>query len=172
MNHLNKEISKFGIDCVINHWREMKLHPPVSDRNTGLFYCESPLDLGEKFFSKIMTKASDKNKMGVHIFGMNQEECDLLRSLGQSIKERIQIIHVDARTSTIGVAFLDDLMKPYKDGHWTFPYLESNPRLGKLIYWSSWQLKDVATLTEEEKATLVMLRTKNKSPKNQQSIFD
>ncbi len=171
MNHLNKQISEFGIECVRDCWKRSGLRFGTKDGTTGLYWLESPND-HKDYLTKIMTKASDKKKFDDYIFGMNEESEKKLQQLTNVIKTKIMIVHVDIRTNSIGWQYHDELMKQIVWNGITFPYIESNPRLGRLIYWSSFSLINSCQLSGDQITELVKFRTKNSVDKNQKSIFD
>lgn len=171
MNHLNKQISEFGIECVRDCWKSSGLRFGSKDGTTGLYWLQSPSD-GQDYLTKIMTKASDKAKFNTYIFGMNEESEKKLQQLSNVIKTKIMIIHVDIRTNSIGWQYYDELMQVKVWDGLTFPYIESNPRLGRLIYWSCFFLNNCCKLSMDQMNELVKLRTSNSADKNQKSIFD
>lgn len=171
MNHLNRKISDFGVECVKDCWKRTGLRFGLKDETTGLYWLQSPVD-NTDYLTKIMTKASDKKKFDTYIFGMNEDSAKKLETLARVIKQRLIIIHVDVRTNQIGWQFFDVLMKDLVWDGLTFPYIESNPRLGRLMYWSSFSLIDACRLSDSQINELVKLRTLNSADKNQKSIFD
>lgn len=109
---------------------------------------------------KIVCKAStNKDKFGEYAFGINYS--DYIKT-----SPDCYIIHVDVRTRTIGGAYLWRLMED--DGR--FPIIENTNTVGRCIYWSSYKLEVLATLTEIEVEEILKLRETRKLP-NQTNLF-
>lgn len=171
MNHLNRQISDFGVECVRHCWKQSGLRFLEKEGTTNMYWLQSP-DTQELCLAKIMTKASDKKKFDTYIFGMNEDSAKKIQEWSAAFKNRIIIIHVDVRTNSIGWQYFDELMKDRVWDGITFPYIESNPRLGRLMYWSSFSLINSCRLSDDQIHELVRLRTLNSADKQQKSIFD
>jgi hypothetical protein len=171
MNHLSNQITAFGLQCVRKTWIKNGWDIIPSKDSDGYYLMESPID-HQNYCTKILTKASDKEKLDSHIFGINEDRVQKFEKYQKETGMKIAIIHVDIRTKTIGYAMFDELMTSKSVFGIQFPYIESNARLGRLVYWSSLSLKTISELDNDQKDEMIKLRTRNKADKMQTSIFD
>jgi hypothetical protein len=166
MKHLTKDINQLGRQIAIRILTLFdKFDVPDMKEAMSQYFIEGTHD-GKPVGLKILTKASVNNQ-GHWWFQMDDEVVRKINAIESKYRSRkIVIVLVDTRTRAVSYGYFDDITEGNTQ------YFEPSKTDGP-VWWNLVEkLKYVGNMSDNERDKLMELRIRNRSDKNQKTIFD